>query len=73
MLDRLVRMMRVCMFVCCKVSCMLCLHVARAGRYVFRMLHGWDTLSMGMSGDWKIAVDNGSNMVRIGSAIFGQR
>ena len=34
---------------------------------------GWDTLSMGMSGDWKIAVDNGSNMVRIGSAIFGQR
>jgi len=34
---------------------------------------GWDTLSMGMSGDWHIAVDNGSNMVRIGSSIFGQR
>ena len=33
----------------------------------------WDTLSMGMSGDWKIAVDEGSTMVRIGSSIFGKR
>lgn len=33
----------------------------------------WTTLSMGMSGDWKIAVEEGSNMVRIGSAIFGAR
>ena len=31
------------------------------------------TLSMGMSGDWKIAVDCGSNSVRIGSSIFGER
>ncbi|MFO8146846.1 MAG: YggS family pyridoxal phosphate-dependent enzyme [Bacteroidota bacterium] len=31
------------------------------------------TLSMGMSGDYKIAVESGSNMVRIGSAIFGER
>ena len=30
-------------------------------------------LSMGMSGDYKIAVDCGSNMVRIGSSIFGGR
>lgn len=30
-------------------------------------------LSMGMSGDYKIAVNSGSNMVRIGSAIFGER
>jgi len=30
-------------------------------------------LSMGMSGDYKIAVDCGSNMVRIGSSIFGVR
>jgi hypothetical protein len=30
-------------------------------------------LSMGMSGDYKIAIDCGSNMVRIGSAIFGGR
>lgn len=30
-------------------------------------------LSMGMSGDYKIAVECGSNMVRIGSSIFGER
>lgn len=32
-----------------------------------------DILSMGMSGDYKIAIENGSNMVRIGSTIFGER
>ena len=31
------------------------------------------TLSMGMSGDYDIAIENGSNMVRIGSSIFGLR
>jgi len=31
------------------------------------------TLSMGMSGDYKLAIEEGSNMVRIGSLIFGQR
>lgn len=36
-------------------------------------LKGFDTLSMGMSGDWEMAVEEGSNMVRIGSAIFGER
>ncbi|MGK7397593.1 MAG: YggS family pyridoxal phosphate-dependent enzyme [Candidatus Cyclobacteriaceae bacterium M3_2C_046] len=30
-------------------------------------------LSMGMSSDYKIAVEEGSTMVRVGSAIFGQR
>lgn len=30
-------------------------------------------LSMGMSGDYKIALDCGSNMIRIGSDIFGER
>ncbi len=30
-------------------------------------------LSMGMSGDYKVAIENGSNMVRVGSAIFGER
>ncbi|MGB3144743.1 MAG: YggS family pyridoxal phosphate-dependent enzyme [Maribacter sp.] len=30
-------------------------------------------LSMGMSGDYKIALEEGSNMVRIGSSIFGAR
>ncbi|MBA3648862.1 MAG: YggS family pyridoxal phosphate-dependent enzyme [Chitinophagales bacterium] len=32
-----------------------------------------DILSMGMSGDYEIAVDEGSTMVRIGSLIFGKR
>jgi pyridoxal phosphate enzyme (YggS family) len=32
-----------------------------------------DTLSMGMSGDLEAAVQSGSTLVRIGSAIFGQR
>lgn len=31
------------------------------------------TLSMGMSNDYKIAIDEGSTMVRIGSTIFGDR
>lgn len=30
-------------------------------------------LSMGMSGDWPLAVEKGANIVRIGSAIFGER
>ena len=34
---------------------------------------GMEILSMGMSGDYKIAVNSGSNMVRIGSDIFGAR
>lgn len=33
----------------------------------------WRTLSMGMSGDWPVAVQEGSTMVRVGSAIFGAR
>ena len=32
-----------------------------------------DTLSMGMSNDYQIALQEGSNMVRIGSSIFGNR
>lgn len=36
-------------------------------------LLGWDTLSMGMSSDMNEAIDNGSTMVRVGTAIFGAR
>ncbi len=32
-----------------------------------------DILSMGMSNDYKIAIEEGSTMVRVGSAIFGKR
>lgn len=31
------------------------------------------TLSMGMSGDYEIAVEEGSNMIRVGSSVFGER
>lgn len=33
----------------------------------------WDILSMGMSGDLQIAQEEGSNMVRVGTAAFGPR
>jgi pyridoxal phosphate enzyme (YggS family) len=33
----------------------------------------FNTISMGMSGDYSIAIEEGSNMVRIGSSIFGTR
>lgn len=36
-------------------------------------LRGFDLLSMGMSHDWPIAVEEGANIVRIGSLIFGAR
>ena len=55
-------------------------------RQEFKTLRGWfdalkgaplppqvqmQTLSMGMSGDWELALEEGSNMVRVGSALFG--
>ena len=33
----------------------------------------FDTLSMGMSGDYAMAINKGSNLVRIGSLLFGAR
>ena len=32
-----------------------------------------DTLSMGMSSDLDIAIEQGSTLVRVGTALFGQR
>ena len=34
---------------------------------------GFKILSMGMSGDYQIAIAKGSNMIRVGSKIFGER
>lgn len=55
-------------------------------RPVFRRLHAlrdalrarypadpWLHLSMGMSGDYEVAIEEGATMVRIGTAIFGPR
>jgi len=39
----------------------------------FRKEESFDTLSMGMSSDYKVAIEQGSTMVRLGSTIFGGR
>jgi PLP dependent protein len=39
----------------------------RAGR------DGFDTLSMGMSGDFELAIEEGATLVRLGTALFGAR
>lgn len=36
-------------------------------------LRGFDILSMGMSGDWPLAVEEGANIIRVGTRIFGAR
>lgn len=36
-------------------------------------IRGFDVVSMGMSNDWHIAIEEGSTIVRIGSHIFGER
>jgi pyridoxal phosphate enzyme (YggS family) len=40
---------------------------------LFRLYNEFDVLSMGMSGDYSLAIDEGSNMIRVGSKIFGER
>lgn len=32
-----------------------------------------ETLSMGMSNSYKVAIEEGSNMVRLGTIVFGER
>lgn len=39
----------------------------------FRKEESFKEISMGMSGDYKIALENGSTMIRVGSTIFGSR
>ena len=39
----------------------------------FSARENFDIISMGMSGDYKTAIDQGSTMIRIGSSIFGER
>lgn len=47
-------------------------------KYFRQMKHLFDnsglkSLSMGMTGDYKVALEEGSNMIRIGTGIFGER
>jgi pyridoxal phosphate enzyme (YggS family) len=39
----------------------------------YAMPYGWEFLSLGMSGDYPIAVQEGANMVRIGSKLFAEK
>lgn len=39
----------------------------------FAQENSFSVISMGMSGDYKIAIEEGSTMVRVGSSIFGSR
>lgn len=41
--------------------------------HFFKFNHNFEHISMGMSGDYKIAIEEGSTMVRVGSSIFGSR
>jgi PLP dependent protein len=41
--------------------------------HFFKFNPNFKHLSMGMSGDYKIAIEEGSTMVRVGSSIFGSR
>ena len=34
---------------------------------------GMDILSMGMTGDYMVAIEEGATMVRVGTGIFGER
>ena len=54
----------------------------REARELFENMKTWDlpsdrfcpdTLSMGMSGDFEVAIEEGSTIVRVGSSIFGPR
>ena len=54
----------------------------REARGLFEEMKTWDlpsdrfcpdTLSMGMSGDYEVAIEEGSTIVRVGSSIFGPR
>ncbi|EEI93427.1 YggS family pyridoxal phosphate-dependent enzyme [Sphingobacterium spiritivorum] len=39
----------------------------------FRKEDSFDTLSMGMSSDYRLAIEQGSTMIRLGSTVFGKR
>ncbi len=46
-------------------------HVVKS--HFFKYNEAFEHLSMGMSGDYKIAIEEGSTMIRVGSSIFGTR
>lgn len=47
--------------------------IAACGAIVRQLIPGASEISMGMSGDWPRAIASGATIVRIGTAIFGDR
>ncbi len=47
--------------------------IAETSRRLREIIPGADQISMGMSGDWPLAVARGATLVRIGTDIFGPR
>lgn len=64
---------RQCVFASCEEIAQLCLQMREIYDKLKLTDKNIDILSMGMSADYKIAVANGSNMLRIGSLLFGKR
>lgn len=60
-------------FASCEEIAQLCLQMREIYDKLKLTDKNIDILSMGMSADYKIAVANGSNMLRIGSLLFGKR
>ena len=54
-------------------QCFVLLHAARPAAPGRAAGVGLDELSMGMSGDYEIAIEEGATVVRVGQAIFGAR
>ncbi|TRY17256.1 YggS family pyridoxal phosphate-dependent enzyme [Tessaracoccus rhinocerotis] len=52
-----------------------CFEVMQQVQRELRDAHGggWDELSMGMSGDFELAIEHGATCVRVGQAVFGAR
>ena len=53
--------------------CELCLQMRSLYDIIKESQPNFCTLSMGMSGDYQTAIQNGSNLIRIGSLLFGER
>ena len=51
----------------------LCLSIREIYDTIKKERKAFDVLSMGMSGDWRLCVECGSNMIRLGTALFGER
>ena len=58
---------------CIRAAFRSCALAAEELKKRFPQGNAWSCLSMGMSGDFEIAIEEGSTLVRIGTAIFGER